>query len=101
MQEDAPEPERLLADKAYDSDRIREDLIARGVEPVIPPKSNRKNPPDFDKAAYKLRNRIERFIGRLKNSRAVATRYAKLAESFLGFVQLSTIKLWIKFVHES
>lgn len=99
MQEDAPDPARMLADMGYDSARIRDDLEARGAEPVIPSKSNRKAPRPFDKAAYRQRNCIERFIGRLKNSRGVATRYAKLADSYLGFVQLAAIKLWIKFVH--
>jgi transposase len=99
MAEEAPDPARMIADKGYDSQRIRDDLKARGAEPIIPPKANRKAPEPFDKAAYKLRNRIERSIGRLKNARSVATRYAKLAESFLGFIHLTAIKLWIKFVH--
>jgi transposase len=99
MQEEAPDPTQMLADKGYDSDAIRHDLEARGAEPVIPPKSTRKAPRPYDKSAYRMRNRIERFIGRLKNSRGVATRYAKLAESYLGFVQLAAIKLWIRFVH--
>jgi transposase len=52
-----------------------------------------------DKAIYALRNRIERFFNRIKNSRRVATRYDKLIESFAAFVLLATIRLWIRFVH--
>jgi transposase len=46
-----------------------------------------------------MRNRIERFFNKIKHSRRVATRYDKLASSFLDFVQLATIRCWIKFVH--
>lgn len=51
------------------------------------------------KTHYALRNRIERFFNRLKHSRRIATRYDNLASSFLGFVQLATIRQWIRFVH--
>lgn len=52
-----------------------------------------------DKAVYALRNRIERFFNRVKNSRGVATRYDKLIESFAAFVLLASIRIWIRFVH--
>ncbi len=99
MQEEAPNPTAMLADKGYDSDAIRNDLERRGADPVIPTKSNRKLQKPVDKAKYALRNRIERFFNRLKHSRRIATRYDKLASSFLGFVQLATIRQWIRFVH--
>jgi len=99
MQEAAPNPTAMLADKGYDSDAIRNDLERRGADPVIPTKSNRKIQKPVDKAKYALRNRIERFFNRLKHSRRIATRYDKLASSFLGFVQLATIRQWIRFVH--
>jgi transposase len=99
MAEDAPMPEAMLGDKGYDSDAIREDLEGRSIEPVIPTKSNRKVQREIDKTAYAMRNRIERFFNKIKHSRRVATRYDKLASSFLGFVQLETIRCWIRFVH--
>ena len=99
MDEEAPDPKAMLADKGYDSDAIRGDLKGRGAEPVIPTKSNRKVQRPIDRKLYALRNRIERFFNKLKNSRRIATRYDKLTSSFLGFVQIATIRIWIRFVH--
>jgi transposase len=92
-------PEALLADKAYDSDAIRDDLRKRRIKPVIPPKSNRKSQLRYDKTLYRERNWIERVIGHLKINRAVATRYDQLAETFLGMLYLAAARYWIKFVH--
>ena len=99
MSEDASLPEVMLGDKGYDSDTIRNDLERRGIDPVIPTKSNRKVQRAIDTATYAMRNRIERFFNKIKHSRRVATRYDKLQSSFLGFVQLATIRCWIRFVH--
>lgn len=98
---DLPEraPDALLADKAYDSDAIRDDLKKRGIKAVIPPKSNRKVAIRYNKRLYRQRNCIERVIGHLKINRAVATRYDQLADSFLGMLYLATARYWIKFVH--
>jgi transposase len=93
------DPEQLLGDKGYDSDAVRQEIADRGGEALIPTKSNRKIQYTVDKAIYGLRNRIERFFNRLKNSRRVATRYDKLLESFAAFVILATIRIWIRFVH--
>jgi len=73
-------PDRLLGDKGYDSDDIRNDLADRGIEPVIPPRSNRNTPIEYDREAYKRRNLIERCVNRLKQFRRIATRYEKTAE---------------------
>ena len=89
----------VLGDKAYDSDAIRADLMARGIRPVIPPRSNRKTAIRWNKRLYRQRNRIERMIGHLKINRAIATRYDKLADSFLGMIHLAATKYWLKFVH--
>src|SRR4029077_17586302 len=70
-------PDRLLGDKGYDSDDIRNDLADRGIEPVIPPRSNRKTMIEYDREAYKRRNLIERCVNRLKQFRRIATRYEK------------------------
>lgn len=79
-----PEIKAVGGDRAYDSDRIRALLAAAGKEAVIPPRSNRTNPPAYDKEKYKGRNKVERLFNRLKSYRAVATRYDKLAAMFLG-----------------
>ena len=94
-------PGALLADKGYDSDQIRQDLRDRGAAPEIPTKRNRKVQHTVSKRLYALRSRIECFIGHLKEQRRVATRYDKTASSFLGFVLLGCIRLWIRFVHRA
>jgi transposase len=85
-------PEYLLADKGYDSAAIRDDLRERGIRPVIPPRSNRITPIRWDRRIYLERNRIERMIGHLKINRAVATRYDKLASSFLDALHIAAIR---------
>ena len=93
------DPEKMLGDKGYDSQAVRRDIEQRGGEAVIPSLSSRKIQHAVDKAVYALRNRIERFFNRAKNSRRVATRYDKLIESFAAFVLLACIRIWIRFVH--
>ena len=66
---------------------------------VIPPNPVRKEPIALDRELYRLRNRVERLVSRLKQFRAVATRYDKTAESFLALVQLAASRLWLRFVH--
>jgi transposase len=85
-------PVCLLADKGYDTDAIRAKLKADGVRPVIPPKTNRKTIVRWNRRIYRERNRIERLIGHLKISRAVATRYDKLARSFLATLYIAAIR---------
>ena len=67
----------MLADKAYDADRIRQLIQDQGATPNIPPKSNRRRKPYFSKRLYRERNLIERFFSQLKHFRRVATRYDK------------------------
>ena len=74
MLEPGPEPKVLMADKVYDSDAIREDLIAIKVAPVIPMRRNRKAQDQIDGAIYALRNLIKRCFNKLKHSRRLATR---------------------------
>ena len=93
------DPEQMLGDKGYDSQAVRRDIEQRGGEAVIPSLATRKIQHAVDKAVYALRNRIERFFNRAKNSRRVATRYDKLIESFSAFVLLACIRIWIRFVH--
>lgn len=80
----------LLADKAYDAQaRVLDILEQAGVQAVIPPKSNRKAQRVYDKDMYKARHLIENFFAKLKQYRAIATRYDKRASTFLGAVHLA------------
>ncbi len=88
--------EHLLADKGYDSDEIVAAALARGINPVIPPRSHRKDPRDYDRALYKLRHLVENTFLHLKQWRGVATRYAKRSASFLAICQIRALVLWTK-----
>ena len=83
-------------DKGYDSDGIREHLIAQDIVPVIPPKSNRRAPRNYDKVLYKLREKVERFFNNLKQFRRIATRYEKLSKTFLALIHLVAVWIIIK-----
>lgn len=87
--------EFIVADKGYDSDAFVEIITAQGAQAVIPPRSNRLNPRTFDKHLYKSRNLIERFFRRIKQFRRIATRYGKLASSFLSFIHLACAFVWL------
>ena len=93
------DPDRLLGDKGYDSDEICDDLTDRGIEPVIPPRSNRKTPINYDREAYKRRNLIERCVNRLKQFRRIATRYEKTARAYLSMLCIASTMLWLKTVN--
>jgi transposase len=84
-------PEAFLADKAYDADRLILALEARGINPVIPPKANRKVQRPCDFALYRERNLVERYFNTLRHFRAIATRYDKLARNFLSAVHLAAM----------
>ena len=85
---------KLLGDKAYDSAELRQWLKDRGTKPVIPNRSNRKQPFSFDKKSYKQRHRIENAFCRLKDFRRIATRYDRLARNFLASVCLVAAIVW-------
>lgn len=90
------QPEVLIADKGYDSDALVSSLKERGIEVVIPPRSNRVDPREYDKHLYRLRSLVECLINQLKQLRRVATRYEKRASSFLGMVLLGAIMITLK-----
>src|ERR1700755_3553931 len=92
-------PDRRLGDKGYDSDDIRNDLADRGIEPVIPPRSNRKTPIEYDRGAYKTRHLIERGVNPLKQFRPIAPRYEKPARAYLSMLCIAAARLWIKTVN--
>lgn len=88
--------EHLLGDKAYDADnRVLEILAERGIEAVIPPKKNRKIQRDFDKYLYRSRHLIENLFAKLKNYRAIATRYDKLSAVFKGAIYMAAFFIWL------
>ena len=86
-----PEDSTLIADKAYDSSTLRHAAGAKGVKTCIPARSNRTTTVPFSPTAYRRRHRIENFFERIKRYRRVATRYDKLAETFLGFICLAIL----------
>ena len=86
-------PQRLVADKAYGSRQFKQALRRRGIQPVIPRKRNQKRGRPHNANLYRERNIIERFFGRLKHFRTVATRYDKRATTYLATVLLASIVL--------
>lgn len=86
----------LLADKAFDADeRVIEPLLAAGKKFAIPPKSNRKVQRLYDKELYKARHLMENFYCKLKQYRAIATRYDKTARNFLAGIHLAAAVIWL------
>jgi putative transposase len=86
----------VLADKAYDSNGLRERIANMEAQAVIPSKRNRKVFIPHDTAIYKHRNRIERCFGRLKHFRRFATRYDRRTVHFTGFVHLAAAMIWLR-----
>ena len=85
-----PKINALLADRAYDAhERVIALLEKAGVQIVIPPKANRSQKREYDEEMYKWRHLIENFFARLKQYRAIATRYDKRACNFLGAIYLA------------
>ena len=83
----------FIGDRSFDADALIEPLVEANITPVIPPKSNRKVKRHCDFALYKERNLIERFFNKLKQFRAVATRYDKTARNFLAGTKLAAITI--------
>lgn len=88
--------EAIAMDKGYDSDHIRQKLEVDGVEPVVPPRSNRLCQYHYDRDRYKRRNTIERFFNKLKQFRRIATRYDKLKSSFFAAVYIVAAFICLK-----
>jgi transposase len=100
-------PDRILADKAYSTRKIRDTLRCRGIKVTIPEPSNQiagrisrgskgGRPPKFDKEIYKKRNTVERAINRLRGYRAVATRYDKREFVYKGTIDVASIGIWLR-----
>ena len=100
-------PDRVLADKAYSSKKIRADLRRRGIKATIAEPSNQSagrrsrgshggRPPKFDAEIYKQRNTVERAINKLRSRRAVGTRYDKRQIIYQGTIDVASIKIWLR-----
>ncbi len=86
----------MIADKGFDADkRVLEPLQKAGKHAVIPPKANRKQQRLYDKELYKARHLIENFFAKLKQFRAIATRYDKTARNFLAAIHLAASTIWL------
>jgi transposase len=88
-------PRRVAGDKAFTGRPVRAFLRRRGIGAVIPTQAREPRRPDFDREAYRRRNRVERLINRLKQFRRIATRYEKRATNYLAVVTLAMIMLWL------
>ncbi len=87
----------LLADRAYDSNALRQRLAAREARANVKPMPNRVNALRFSKRLYRKRNLVERFFNKIKHYRAVATRYDKRDDNFLATTKLASIRIWLRF----
>jgi transposase len=89
-------PRRVLADKAYDSNALRQLIADMGAQAVIPCNPTRKQRIPYDFEAYKVRNTVERCFNKLKHFRRIATRFDRLAAHFPGFLHLAAAMLWLR-----
>jgi len=85
-------------DRAYEGDETRQLAIDLGYTPVVPPKENRLNPWEYDRALYKRRNEIERLFRRLKGFRRIFSRFEKLDVMFVGFIHFALIVEGLRFL---
>jgi transposase len=86
----------LIADKAFDADeRVIEPLATAGKSAVIPPRRHRTGSREFDRELYKARHLVENFFCKLKQFRAIATRYDKIAKNFLAAIHLAAAIIWL------
>src|SRR6185312_6446333 len=86
----------LLADRAYDSNALREAMTAQGAWANIRPMDHRLDPPTFSPFLYRYRNLVERFFNKLTHYRAIGTRHEKHATNYLALVKLAAIRIWLR-----
>ncbi|MHA7066904.1 transposase [Azospirillum argentinense] len=86
----------MIADKAYSAAWLLDVLRRKRIVPIIPSRADQPRNPDFDRAAYRRRNLVERLVGKLKQFRRVATRYDKLDAHYLAFVQIASVMVWLR-----
>jgi transposase len=88
--------EYVVADKGYDSDELIEDIANMGAVAVIPPRSNRKTPREYDRHLYKERHLVECFINKIKHFRHIFSRFDKLASRYHGFLSFVGALIWLR-----
>lgn len=89
-------PLAIVADKAYGSRKIRQQIADEGALAVIPSKSNARNPIPHDQSLYAMRNIVERFFCNMKDMRRLSSRFEKLGRNFKAMLYLFAIRCWIK-----
>ncbi len=91
---DLPAAKYFLADRGYDADWLRNQLIEKGITSCIPSRKNRKEPPSYDKERYKLRHKIEVMFGRIKDWRRIATRFDRSPTVYLSAIALAALVIY-------
>ena len=86
----------VIADRSYGAQDFLAEIRASGAEPVIPPKKNAKEPREYDEWRYRERQLIECFIGKIKHFRRIFSRFDKLANRYLGFLQFVSALIWLR-----
>ena len=88
--------EGVIADRAYDTNAIRQQIAEMGADAIIPPHPNRKEPAEYDRHRYKERHLVECFIKKIKQFRRVFSRFEKLAGRYMGFLQFTSVLIWLR-----
>ena len=88
--------EHVLADQGYDAQEFRQHILELGMMPVIPPRSNRKAPADYDRHLYRERHLVECFINKIKHYRRIFSRFEKLDTRYLGFLHFTAALIWLR-----
>ena len=93
---DGIESDYVIADRGYDSQRLRERIVEMGATPVIPPRSNRTEPLQYDEHLYGERHLVECYINKMKHYRHIFSRFDKLAKMYLAFLHFVGTLIWLK-----
>ena len=86
----------VIADKGYDSQGFRQHILDRNMSPVIPPRSNRKEPQAYDAHLYRERHLVECFINKIKHYRRIFSRFEKLDIRYPGFLHFTAALIWLR-----
>jgi len=86
----------VIADKAYDSQKLIAQIVAQSCVAVIPPRKNRKTPREYDKHIYKERHLIENLFGKLKHFRRVFARFDKTKDAYAAFISIASTIIWLR-----
>jgi transposase len=89
-------PQALIADKGDDADGLIAAVTAEGIQAVIPPRANRREPREYDKHLDKERHLVECFINKIKHYRRVFSRFEKLSKNYLGFLSFVSALIWLR-----